>query len=125
MTKPDVRIIVCGRFHYHKYLHLVFEKWLLNKFIYSYRVNYHFKIPKKYLRNFPVKEYMIYLGKKILKAKAFDVYVSFLHRFWQFQVLGIKPAGNIVHFLVHGNCYKIIRKYRKKGIKIVGEVVNA
>lgn len=61
----------------------------------------------------------------MLKGKSFYKYLTWLHNIWQRQVRQLKPSGNIVHFLVHGNCNKIISDYKKKGIKVIGEVVNA
>ena len=121
---PLVNIIVCGRFHYHKYIKLLCKHGSLNRFIYSYRRNFKLYIDKKFLENFYAKEYLMYLGKKILPSRLFYSYLSYLHNLWQAQVLTIKPGGNIAHFLLHGNCDKIMKVYKKAGIKIVGEAVN-
>ena len=66
----------------------------------------------------------MYAGAKLLKKSIFYSYLSLLHQLWQLQVLIKQPGGNIAHFLVHGNCHKIMKAYKKKGIIIIGEVVN-
>jgi glycosyltransferase involved in cell wall biosynthesis len=119
-----VDLIVCGRFHYHKYLHFLYKKNILHKFIYSYKRKYNFGIPKSFLLNFPLKEYLMYAGKKVLPTALFYKYLSVLHNIWQMQVLQCTPKANIAHVLVHGNCNKIIKKYKASGIKVIGEVVN-
>ncbi len=124
MNQPEVTLIVCGRFHFHKYVKFLYLQKVLKKFIYSYKIHYDFGISKKYVKNFFFKEYLMYLGKLFAKGNLFNKYLILLHNLWQYQVIKLKPKGNIVHFLVHGNCYKVVEKYRKKGIKVIGEVVN-
>lgn len=125
MVKPDVSLIVCGRFHYHKFVASLVRKGILNQFFFSYKLTYDFKVPKKYLKNLFLKEYLMYAGRYFLKGKFFYQYVSTLHSLWQHQALLYRPKGNIGHFLVHGNCGRIIKKCKKRGMKTIGEVVNA
>lgn len=124
MKKPLVTLIVCGRFHFHKYVCWLNEREVLKQFIYSYKINQYFGLKKQYAINFPAKEYLMYAGAKLLKKSTFYSYLSLLHQLWQLQVLAKQPRGNIAHFLVHGNCYKIMEAYKKRGIVIIGEVVN-
>ena len=123
--KPSVILLVCGRFHYHKYLHLLAEKQLLKRFIYSYKMDYDFGVDRRYLKNLPIKEYAMYAGARLLKGKLFYKYLTMLHNIWQWQAKRLKPEGNIVHFLIHGNCSQIIQQYKAEGITVIGEVVNA
>jgi glycosyltransferase involved in cell wall biosynthesis len=125
MIKPGVSLIVCGRFHYHKFVHLLSQKNILSRFIYSYKLNYYFDVPKEQRRNAFLKEYLMYAGRFLKKSRIYHKYLSFLHSLWQQQIKLYKPQGNIGHFLLHGNCSQVIRKYKSKGIKIIGEVVNA
>jgi glycosyltransferase involved in cell wall biosynthesis len=124
IQKPFVTLIVCGRFHYHKYVHLLSNKGLLDKFVYSYKINFDFNLQEGQAENHPLKEYLMYAGAKLLKGMNFYKLLSLLHNLWQQQVLLKKSGGNIAHFLVHGNCYRIMEEYKKKGIIIIGEVVN-
>ncbi len=50
--------------------------------------------------------------------------MSCWHNLWQLQAKRLQPEGNIVHFLIHGNCARVIKLYKAKGIKVIGEVVN-
>lgn len=125
MLKPSVTFAVCGRFHFHKYLKYLYSKGSLSIFIYSYRINYSFGIPKKKLKNYFLKEYLLYAGATFFKGKKFYSYLIFLHNLWQWQVKHRRLSGNLLHVLIHGNCAAIIKKYKEKGIPVVGEVVNA
>lgn len=117
-------LVVCGRFHYHKYVRLLSANGCLNKFVYSYRINYNFGLGRGQAQNHPLKEYLMYAGLKFLGEHYFYRLLSVLHGIWQRQVLSQKPAGNIAHFLVHGNCYRVMEQYKKRGMVIIGEVVN-
>ncbi len=76
--KPSVTLLVCGRFHYHKYLSLLAKKKLLQRFIYSYKTSYDFGVDKSYLKNLPLKEYAMYAGARLLKGKLFYKYLVLL-----------------------------------------------
>ena len=125
MKVPKVDLVVCGRFHYHKFLHILYQKGALNKFIYSYKLNYNLGVPPAYLKNLFLKEYLMYFGAKFLKGPKFFKYVAFLHKIWQIQASALQSTPNLVHFLIHGNSDMIVRKYKQIGIPIIGEVVNA
>lgn len=124
-VKPALILLVCGRFHFHKYIHLLASKGILSRFFYSYRINFTIEVSKKIKKNFLLKEYGMYAGAYFLKGKKFFRWIKLMHDVWQWQVRREKIKGNIVHFLVHGNCYKIINQYKRKGFVIIGEVVNA
>ena len=119
-----VDFVFCGRFHYHKYLSKLVKLNILNKVIYSYKIGFDFGIGKEYQKNIPLKEYMMYLVRYIPSVEVFYSILPMLHRIWQLQVCMLQPKAKILHCLIHGNCYHIIKKYKKNGAIIVGEVVN-
>lgn len=126
MNVKKVDILVCGRFHFHKYLKYLEKYPIEGSVTYSYRINYDFGLKRFSKHNFYLKEYLYYLGMKFLKGKLVDRYLRVLHLIWQYQILLFtKCDADVVEFLVHGNCYKAIQKYKKNKSKTIGVVVNA
>jgi glycosyltransferase involved in cell wall biosynthesis len=115
---------VCGRFHYHKYLKYLSLRNILNTFYCSYKINYDFGVRKKEIKNYFLKEYLMYFNIVILKKWNLRNNIRFLHKLWERQVLMNKPEADILHVLIHGTSISIINKYKAAGKIVVGEVVN-
>ncbi len=124
-NRPKVDIAVCGRFHYHKYVKYLVEMGSLNKIFFSYKRKFDFGLEKKYLQNFPIKEYLMYFNIRYLKRWRIEKNLLLLHKLWETQVSVHEPKADILHIMIHGNGEKIIEKYKKAGKTVIGEAVNA
>lgn len=120
-----VDIAVCGRFHYHKYVKYIAEVGILNKIYFSYKRKFDFGLEKKYLKNYPIKEYLMFLNIRYLKNWRIEKNLLILHKLWEKQVAYNKPKADILHIMIHGNSEKIIQKYKDSGKVVIGEAVNA
>ncbi len=119
-----IDIAVCGRFHYHKYVKYIAQKGILNKIYFSYKRKFDFGLEKKYLQNYPLKEYLMYFNIRFLKGWRIEKNTLWLHEMWEKQVSNHKPKADILHIMIHGNSEKIIQKYKDSGKIVIGEAVN-
>lgn len=119
-----VDIAVCGRFHYHKYVKYLAEKGVLNKIYFSYKRSFNFGLEKRYLQNYPLKEYLMFFNIRYLKQWRIEKNLLVLHKIWETQVARNKPKADILHIMIHGNSEKIIQKYKQSGKVVIGEAVN-
>ncbi len=121
-----VNYAICGRFHYHKYLHEVARRGVLGQFHYAYRVGYRFPgIPPRHLRNHPLKEYLMYAHLRPLGGRGLRPMMPLYHRLWESAVLRDWQPADVLHVLLHGTAPHLVRHCRNHGTKIVGEAVNA
>lgn len=120
-----VDIAVCGRFHYHKYLKYLENLGVINRLYCSYKIGFYFGINSNKIKNYFIKEYLMHFNDRYLKSWNYNNVMKFLHRLWEYQVLINEPQSDILHVMVHGNSLKIIEKYKRLGIPVIGEAVNA
>jgi len=120
-----VDIAVCGRFHYHKYVKYLAKVGVLNKIYFSYKRKFDFGLENKYLENYPLKEYLMFLNIRYLGKWRYAKNLLIFHKLWEKQVARNEPKADILHIMVHGNSEKVIQRYKDAGKMVIGEAVNA
>jgi starch synthase len=120
-----VNFVVCGKFHYGRYLKYLHEFGILKRMYYSHRISSTLDIPESVRCNKYLKEYMMYFHLKVLGDKLFTQLLPGYHRVWERGVLRDFVGGAVNHFLAHGNSLEIMRMVRGNGQIIIAEAVNA
>lgn len=125
LSSIKVNIAVCGRFHYHHYVSYIDKAGALGRFYYAHRVSTDasfLQIDARRAVNIWIKEYLIHCHNRL--APKLPV-AALYHELWQqLVVMQWKPC-DLFHFMLHGNCLKIVRLARARGSIIVGEPVNS
>jgi glycosyltransferase involved in cell wall biosynthesis len=122
-----VNIAVCGKFHYLSYLSCL-NNPILNRFYCSARFKYVNTLPrsiKTKIVNLPLKEFLFHGHLRFFGDTCFDRFSALYVGYWQERCLANWTSAPIFHFMLHGNCIKLLRKAKKDGSIIIGEPVNA
>ncbi len=119
-----IDIATCGRFHYHKYLRYLAQQSILHRFYCSYKLGFDFGLSKTYIKNYFLKEYLMYFDKRILSGWQEEKIIIGLHRLWEQQVLTNSVKADLLHVMIHGNSLNVIKKYQSQGKFVIGEAVN-
>ena len=122
-----VNIAVCGKFHYLQYIPFM-ENSILNhvfcstrpSFIKALPDNIELKVVNPFLKQYLTHGHLRYL-KRIGYDKLSPLYVDY----WQRRCLSYWSSAPIFHFMLHGNCLKLIHRAKNEGSIIIGEPVNA
>ncbi|MGH9876279.1 MAG: glycosyltransferase [Nitrososphaerales archaeon] len=122
MANSPLNIIVCGKFHYDKYVQFLQD--IFCKIYFSHKPNTFVEVPRIKKSNQPIKEYILGLHLAIFKDKLLWRMMPLYHLIWQIETyLFFQPrAVNI--FLLHGASTYLMQKAKKAGKLIVGEAVN-
>jgi glycosyltransferase involved in cell wall biosynthesis len=123
---PKSALVVCGKFHYFNYVSELEEAGILDQFLYSHRLSSrnHFKKQIRFTNLF-LKEYLFQTHARLLGDKCGNYLNPLYHWQWDFSVSHILKKTDILHFLMHGNCIRTLKKAKNLNIKIIGEAVNS
>lgn len=130
MMKNDVmaNLTVCGRFHYNHYVRHLYALGGLNRFYHSSKLsidNMELGLPHDTGVNVYPKEYLVHLHARLLGHFLQNPAYGFYHDVWQAGVLRQWQAAPIFHYLLHGNCRKLIKRAKEDGALCIGEPVNS
>src|SRR5690348_11079385 len=123
----DVNLAVCGKFHYHHYVRYLDQAGVLGRFYYAARISTNaadLGIPDGRAFNAWMKEYLVHGHARLLGTWAADRCYRFYHGLWQSAVLRHWRPASLLHFMMHGNCDRLIARARSEGAHILGEPVN-
>jgi glycosyltransferase involved in cell wall biosynthesis len=125
MNKKMLNIFVCGKFHYHKYVAKLQQLGVLNKIYFSHKLGQTLELEKEAFKNFFIKEYLLNAHLHILGDVGLSHMMPIYHRIWYKQVLRSLDIAEYNLFLAHGNCLEIMEECKRRGGKVIAEVVNA
>lgn len=120
-----VSVAVCGRFHFHNYVEKLDEFGILDTFYYSHKVrNSAFSLTHSRTVNIWPKEYALRAHAKLLGRRLSDTLYPAYHDLWQLGVqLNWRPTP-LLHVMAHGTSRKIVKRAKREGSIVIGEVVN-
>jgi glycosyltransferase involved in cell wall biosynthesis len=120
-----ISIAVCGRFHYHHYVHYLAAQGVLQQITFSHRLSTFSDLPQELRSNIFLKEYVLGLHLRLVGRFAVTRFLPLYDGAWSLlSPLFFRPA-DVNLFLLHGNCVRIIQMAKAAGKIIVGEAVNA
>jgi glycosyltransferase involved in cell wall biosynthesis len=120
-----LNVTVCGKFHYPKYLKYLEQLGALDTFYCSHKFGSNFDLHFSKVKNHFLKEYLMYAHIKAFKSLGLYAAMPFYHNAWQRAALKSFRPADINHFMIHGNCQKIIDMCKSSGKLVIGEAVNA
>ena len=121
-------IAVCGRFHYNHYVRHLYALGGVNRFYHSSKLsidNKQLGLPSNIGVNVFLKEYLVHIHARLLGHFGQNSAYGFYHDLWQGGVLRHWEAAPIFHYLLHGNCRKLIKRAKEDGALSIGEPVNS
>jgi glycosyltransferase involved in cell wall biosynthesis len=122
-----VNVAVCGRFHFHNYIHYLDQARLLNRFYYSHKRSTdatNLGIQRERAVNLWAKEYLIRLHGKLTKGRLVPEFSPYYARLWQIQALRRWDRCDILHLMQHGTGLSLIRRAKQEGSVVIAEPVN-
>ncbi len=120
-----INISVCGKFHYPKYLKYLVELGFLNKFYCSYKIGSNFGVPNEKIENAYLKEYLMYFHLYTAGEYGLAQMMPIYHDIWQKKIESNFEPAALNHFMLHGNCTRLINSCNNKNTITIGEAVNA
>lgn len=119
-----INIIVCGRFHYNKYVHFIEKKSLLSAIYFSYKFKYKLVEDGSLSKNLFLKEYFMVAMLKIFSGRWRSKIINVAHIFWGVSLKYYFVPAKYNIFLMHGNCRDAMVSAKKNGCIVIGEAVN-
>jgi len=120
-----ISIAVCGRFHYHHYVHYLAALGVLQQITFSHRLSTFRDLSPERRANIFLKEYVLGLHLRLVGRFAVTRFLPIYDGAWSvLSPMFFQPA-DVNLFLLHGNCVPVIRKAKAAGKIVVGEAVNA
>jgi glycosyltransferase involved in cell wall biosynthesis len=126
ISQSLVNFAVCGKFHYFRYIPYL-DNYVLNRFYCSARPSYINLLPtntKDKMVNLFLKEYLLHGHLRLFGNRLYDKFVPLYVDYWQERCLNQWSSAPIFHFLLHGNCLKLVKNAKNEGSLIIGEAVN-
>lgn len=117
-----LNIYVCGKFHYDKYVHLLGEN--LKTLYFSHKFSAFPNLKHSFKVNIFIKEYLLGMHLKIFRENFLSTGLKLYHAIWQLHLRAVLKPNKANLFLIHGASLSAIKKIRKNGGVIIGEVVN-
>jgi glycosyltransferase involved in cell wall biosynthesis len=122
----SVALVVCGKFHYLDFAKHLLESGKLTQFIFSHRrASSRMFNSISGVSNLYFKEYLYQGHTKVLGGVGLGYCEAFYHHIWQYQLFRTLRPSTLLHFLLHGNCTKAVRKAKRQGSYILADAVNA
>ncbi len=120
-----ISIAVCGRFHYHHYVHYLAAQGVLQQITFSHRLSTFSDLPQERRSNIFLKEYLLGLHLSLVGRFAVTRLLPLYNGAWSLlSPLFFRPA-DVNLFLLHGNCVRVMQMAKAAGKIVVGEAVNA
>lgn len=122
-----LNIAVCGRFHYHNYVHYLDQAGFLNRFYYSHRfatTAAHLGIAADRAVNCWPKEYLIHLHGMLTRGWLVPQLYPLYAGIWQIGALWRWTQCDLLHLMLHGTGLRLMRRAKDEGAIVLGEPVN-
>jgi glycosyltransferase involved in cell wall biosynthesis len=123
---PQTSLLVCGKFHYFNYVEHLARKGNLRQFIFSHRLGAQKRFDGKFeARNLWLKEYLYQAHYRLIGASGLTTGARLYHGIWDRQACRSLKQCQLLHFLMHGNCGRTIRRAKEQGTVLLAEAVNS
>jgi glycosyltransferase involved in cell wall biosynthesis len=126
MAPVKASILVCGKFHYHNFVEFVAQAGCLRQFIYSHKLSTRFEVgPEAEAINLFGKEYLYQVHYRLLGEWGLKAGSRLYHGvLWDRLAAAVIKPADVLHFLMHGNSARAVRKAKAQGAKLLAEAVN-
>jgi glycosyltransferase involved in cell wall biosynthesis len=120
-----LNVLVCGRFHYHKYVAQLREMGVLNKVYFSHKIGQSLGLENSFRRNFFLKEYLLNAHLRTFGDLGLPQMLPLYTQIWSKQVLRELDVAESNLLLAVGTGLEIIDLCKRRGGNVIVEVVTA